>query len=321
MGSTRYYLGGAAVAAGIGAAVAVGGAATAHAETGADTTATPVASESNVTEKTTAKAGDKVTAAVKQVAARVEKSAAAVESAVRKASSASKSFDPAETVRDLKRGFDGAESRLQQRVAKATSTRGSDDLFAGGSGLLAKASTTARALKPTTEHAEAKDLSRAASQAEARRDSGAGDAFLTNPFRENDPDPDPAGMFGPLLDARDAVRAVNPIKQLDPVVREGFEAGYRVSQMIPWVNLPIPLLQLATGTHEQQRIAQATVNQLLLTLPPVGIVYYGYDQAADLLNVEQGAAELKHKFFATVWGIDFINLLHNSGQSGLPTRD
>ncbi|MCV7194872.1 hypothetical protein [Mycolicibacterium brumae] len=315
MSSTKYagYLGGAAVAAGIGAAMAVGGAATAHAETDPGADAKPASSAS----ESTAKPGDKVTAAVKKVASRVQESAATVESGVRKVSSASKSFDPAETVRDLKRGFDRAEAKLERRVAQAKSTLAGDDLLAGGSELLSKATKTARSLKPTVEPA----APAAKANAEANRDSGGGDAFLTNPFRSDDPDPDPAGMYGPLLEVRNAVRDANPIPQLDPVVREGFEAGYRVSQMIPWVNLPIPLLQLATGTHEEQKIAQATVNQLLLTLPPVGIVYYGYDQAADLLNVEEGAAELKEKFFATIWGIDFVNLLHNGGQSGLPTRD
>ncbi len=88
---------------------------------------------------------------------------------------------------------------------------------------------------------------------------------------------------------------------------------------MPWVNVPIPLSAiLAALTEEDPSVAQVAINQLLLTTPPVSTLYYGYDQLADLLNVEDAAAAQKDAFYALVWDtLDPGELLHIQGQSGL----
>jgi hypothetical protein len=64
--------------------------------------------------------------------------------------------------------------------------------------------------------------------------------------------------------------------------------------------------------------AQLAVNQMLLLAPPVAAVYYGYDEIADLLNVEVPAQQFKEAFVATAWNIaDPVAWLHIRGESGL----
>ena len=64
--------------------------------------------------------------------------------------------------------------------------------------------------------------------------------------------------------------------------------------------------------------AQGIVNQLLLTTPPVSILYYGYDEVADLLNIEEQAQANKERFYATAWDtLDPRFLLHNEGSPGI----
>ncbi len=279
MTSARYvgYLGGAAVAAGVGVAMAVGGQATAHAE--AEGTQASVDSK-----------GPEKPSPVAKLEKRLAKAEKRVESAVRNVK-----FDPSDAVKALKKQFaTNAPARDHLTAVKADSK------------LASKAAAAAETLaaSPKAKAAPTADTS--------------SDALFTNPFRADDPDPTPAGMFGSALAARNVALAVSP-DLIDPFVREGFEAGYRVSQMVPWVNLPIPLAKSAGSAGGDQRVTQVTINQLLLTLPPIGILYYGYDQVADLLNVEGGAANFKDDFYTVVWDtLDFADLLHNRGQSGLP---
>lgn len=144
---------------------------------------------------------------------------------------------------------------------------------------------------------------------------------LSNPFRPDDPDP--KGMPAPVLQLRNAILAPLPA-EIQPYVREGFELAYRGSQMVPYVNAVIPITEilpaLVLAASGDKDGAQVVINQLLITTGPLSVVYYGYDAAADLLNVEDGAWELKNQIYATAWDtIDFANLLHNPGNSGLET--
>ncbi len=307
------YLGSAAVAAGVGVAVAFGGAPLAHADDGADTKSGSK-SESTSTESKGPK--KEPSTGLGKAAAKLEKRAATVARDAREAREARldrlervAKFDPAEAVKDLQKRFD--------KVAKPDTEAEATDVAEPEAkpkrlDLAARAAAAAQALTPAKEAREAA----VAPDVETR--AGTDDLF-SNPFRADDPEPTPAGMFGPFLDIREAVLEVSP-DAIDPFVREGFEAGYRVSQMVPWVNLPIPLLQIAAASADpDQSVPQVAINQLLLTLPPVGIAYYGYDQAADLLNVEVAAAALKEDFYRTVWDtLDPLEILHERGESGLP---
>jgi hypothetical protein len=108
-------------------------------------------------------------------------------------------------------------------------------------------------------------------------------------------------------------------------VREGYEAAYRASQIVPYVNVAIPVGEivkvlpgLAAGDAAAKDSAQIIVNQLLLTTPPVSLVYYMYDEIADLLNVEEEAQARKEEFYALAWDtLDPQFLLHNQGNPGI----
>lgn len=144
---------------------------------------------------------------------------------------------------------------------------------------------------------------------------------LSNPFRPDDPDP--KGVPATVLRLRDAILAPLP-EELQPYVREVLELAYRSSQIVPWVNTVVPITEilpaLVLAVRGDKDAAQIAVNQLLLTTGPVSTIYYGYDEVADLLNVEDGAWALKEQFYATVWdAVDFAFLLHNPGESGLET--
>jgi hypothetical protein len=50
----------------------------------------------------------------------------------------------------------------------------------------------------------------------------------------------------------------------------------------------------------------------------VSFLYYGYDEVADPLNVEERAQEQKELLYATVWDtLDPLFLLHNQGNPGI----
>ncbi len=50
-------------------------------------------------------------------------------------------------------------------------------------------------------------------------------------------------------------------------------------------------------------------------------MYYGYDEIADLLNVEQAAFAAKQQLYAGLWdALDSAGLLHNVGDGGLLRR-
>jgi hypothetical protein len=143
-----------------------------------------------------------------------------------------------------------------------------------------------------------------------------------NPFRVDDPDP--TDMPAAVLEAEHALVERTP-EVIRPYVREGYEASYRVSQMVPYANAPIPITEiikllpgLLAGNTEAKDSAQGIVNQLLLTTPPVSFLYYGYDEVADLLNVEEQAQDQKELLYATLWDtLDPLFLLHNEGNPGI----
>jgi hypothetical protein len=143
-----------------------------------------------------------------------------------------------------------------------------------------------------------------------------------NPFRENDPGP--YGIPDEVVRAQEAVYKPLP-EPVRPYVREGLEASYRVSQMVPYVNAPIPIVKiirvlpgLLQGDERAKDSAQIIVNGLLLTTPPVSFLYYGYDLVADLANVEDQAQANKVEFYATAWDtLDPNFVLHNKGEDGI----
>jgi hypothetical protein len=149
-----------------------------------------------------------------------------------------------------------------------------------------------------------------------------------NPFRPMPPEPAPNDMPGQIWSVEQAiVNAFEPVPVVQPFVREGFEAGFRASQMIPFVNAVIPIVNvvdqlpnLASGDPVVVRDAtQSIINNLIVTLHPVSVLYYGYDEIADLVNLEYEAQALKEWFYKTTWDVlDPFALLHNRGSSGLP---
>lgn len=286
MTSAKYvgYLSGAAVAAGIGAAMAVAGQGTAHANTESpsvkDSTSAPDTSAGAVDagpkrRKPLAKLGDQI----EKITAEVAKP---VTSALKPATVKKPKTTPAQ--------FEAEQVKRLQ------------NLFEPSKKTTAKAATT-----PTVMTSAVQTAAVAATPNDP------------NPFRAVDPDP--TDMPAAVLGTEKALVAALPAP-LQPFVREGYEAAYRVSQMVPWVNTVVPITailpavqQAAAGNKDG---AQVIVNQLLLTTPPVSFLYYGYDEVADLLNVEEQADALKKQFYATVWDtVDFPHLLHNPGQSGI----
>lgn len=145
-----------------------------------------------------------------------------------------------------------------------------------------------------------------------------------DPFRPEDPTP----FAVPAL-FRNLELAVldSPFVSIQyaPYVREGLEFAYRASQVVPVVDTVVPATEIVPqifaaliGGHGNREATQVIVNQLLLTTQPAALLYYGYDQIADLLNMEFRAQELKEEAYATAWNIlDPLHLLHIAGHSGL----
>lgn len=284
MASTKYigYLGGAAVAAGVGAAIAVAGAATASAETESDAPkaeapkSEPRAERAKPLEKLTDRIEKAASSATKAATAAKPKpttDVSATQITVRKPTA--KEFEAAQVER--------LKGLLQPRESAAPTAAVSDD-------------------DPVTTQAD--------------------ETGIPNPFRDDDPAP--VDVPDAIIAVRDQLVAAAP-QEVKPLVREGVEQAYRGSQMIPWVNAVIPISKIvpalgtALGDDEQALDARQTiVNELIKTTPPGSFLYYGYDLVADLANREEAAAALKEQAFITVWDLlDFGNLLHNEGESGI----
>ncbi|MET0699735.1 MAG: hypothetical protein ABWY93_08715 [Mycobacterium sp.] len=293
MASTKYigYLSGAAVAAGVGAALAVAGQGTAHADT--DGAKSASSAESKASSASTAKPNHATKDAGAQAAAAKPKPKPKPKP----------KFDPADTVKELKSKFAAAKLKSVEPAAKPL---------------------------PVVTPAEKKAAQLADTPSPLASSwfvpNTASVPWDWNPFRAGDPIPE--GMPEPIWQLEQAaVDLFNPIPAVQPFVREGVELGYRATQVIPWVNVVLPLSNivaqvpnLTSGDPVQFKTAtQSIVNNLLVTTTPVAILFYGYDEIADAVNLEFEAQQLKSWFYSTTWDVlDLFHLLHNQGESGLP---
>lgn len=339
MASTKYvgYVGGVAVAVGVGAAIAAASQGTAHAETDSGSTA----KESSATSSpagTGVKAGPKKRSAGESGADRpkplskvndgVEK---AVSQVTKTASTVSKSITdsltkPATKPTTKPATMPAAKPKPTADEFEAKQVQRLKDLFNP---------KEAAAPKPTPKPDSALEDSSAGKtatttptvrtavqdQADTTADAPAWDP---NPFRANDPEPTPSEMPSEIIGLRNALVDATPA-ELQPFTREGVEAAYRVSQMVPWVNVVVPVTKILpnlapavqsddAGLHARQVI----INELIKTTPPGSLLYYGYDELADLLNQEVAAQELKHEAFATVWNVlDPFGIAHVKDDSGI----
>ena len=287
--SSKYvgYVGGVAVAVGVGAAIAAAGQGTANADDGkADSTKAVDSSQVDAGPKrsearSTAHAKPQSTLGDKTDAtgARVTSTPASTLSSVAKPSAAA--FEAAQ-VQKLQGLFGGSQRTAPAAAVTSTTTTGT-----------AQASDST----PTVP-------------------------WSPNPFRPMPPEPAPNDMPGAVWSLEQAVVKIFPT-WIQPLPREVFEAGYRVSQMIPWVNIVVPFsnigANLPAALNGDKNAIQRIVNNLIITIQPVAVVYYGYNEIADLLNLEQPALNLQNWVFKTAWNVlDPFAWLHNRGQSGLP---
>lgn len=189
---------------------------------------------------------------------------------------------------------------------------------------IAAARSTPLSLVPDVEPEPAIDVT-----AEPALEAAAGPVpWSPNPFRPMPPEPTPNDMPIQVWNVEQTiVNAFEPVPFMQPFVREGFEAGFRVSQMIPFVNAVIPIVNIvdqlpnlaSTDPVVVRDATQSIINNLIVTLHPVSVLYYAYDEIADLVNLEYEAQVLKEWFYSTAWDVlDPFALLHNRGESGLP---
>ncbi|TGB44332.1 hypothetical protein [Mycolicibacterium peregrinum] len=321
MASTKYigYVGGVAVAAGVGAAIAVAGQGTAHADStdGASKESTGKTSQhvSAGPKRGAAKAGEvkrpKPLAKVKENvrdslekrAGKIEKAAAQVTDTVKSAKPVAAAPKPKPTAEEFEAG----------EVAKLK------DLFSPKQAAAPKPAPVVEE-KPETETVATSKTS-VTPKVAAVQDQAA-TPWDPNPLRDNDPEP--KDIPPEILNLRDALMGAAP-NELKPLVREATEQIYRGTQIVPWVNAVIPISKIlpslapALGDDDAARDARQTIiNELIKTTPPGSAVYYGYDIIADLINLEDPGAELKVQAVTTVWDLlDPFELAHNKGNSGI----
>ena len=289
MDSTRYigYVGGVAVAVGVGAAIAAGAQGTASAETGNADSSNAASSADAGPKKSTAHAA--------RTHAKPNSTAGAASGVSRVPTAA-------------------ASSLTLTTTTTATSTTAQVDRL--------KNLSTGRSARAAAATTDTVTTDTQASQSSAVASDTVSVPWSPNPLRPMPPEPAPNDMPGPIWDLEQAV--VNAFPDFfKPVPREIFEAGYRVSQMIPWVNIVVPFSNI--GANLQAALAgdkaasQRIVNNLIVTLAPVAFLYYGYNEIADLVNLEQQALDLQTWAITTAWDVlDPFQLLHNRGESGLP---
>lgn len=332
MASIKYigYVGGAAIAAGVGAAIAVAGQGTAHADADSSKPASSASKSTSTSKDAKSEKKDSPAAGPKRPLAKV---AADVTESQPKPK-----FDPSDAIDDLKKQFAGAKPKAAtpaNDVIPETSTTAGDTPAATAdvpstplTDLATKAAEAAAVLvKPV-----AAQSSSASARMAAAADStwfvpnNAPSPWDLNPFRFGDPIPQAMPDLVWTLE-QSVVNAFSGIPLFQPVVREGFEFGYRLTQMIPWVNVVVPLTNvvaeipnLSTGDPVVFKDAtQRIINNLLVTIHPISVLFYGYDVITDALNLEYEGQQLKSWFYSTSWDvIDFFHLLHNPGESGLP---
>ncbi|MBU9763882.1 hypothetical protein FR943_08510 [Mycobacterium sp. TNTM28] len=305
MAATRYlgYVGGVAVAVGVGATIAVAGQPAAHADSG-DGAAKDSARTSQHVKAGPKRAETKRAKPLAKSKPALDKQAGKSANAVAKAVTATPKHKPS------------AEEFEAEQVTKLKN-------------LFAPKRTTVPEPKPETEPAPKSAASPKLSAVQTRSDTvdaqtetPAETPWNPNPFRADDPDP--TDFPDAIMSLRQALLTASP-DELDPFVREATEQIYRGSQIVPWVNAVIPIgkiiedLAPAMGDTPDARAArQIIINELIKTTPPGSFLYYGYDIAADLLNLEVPGQALKEQAVTTVWDLlDPFELAHNLGESGI----
>lgn len=338
MASTKYigYVGGVAVAAGVGAAIAVAGQGTAHADStdgaakgstsgasqhvkagpkrSATTTGPAKAGATKAGENKRAKPVSTVRAGVKgtleKKADKIEKAAAQVSKAVTAAKPSAAQPAPKPSAEEFEAG----------QVAKLKSLFAPKQAAAPEPGPVEQDKpNTDIAVRPVSKTAVTPKVAAVRSEADTAADAPAWDP---NPFRADDPEP--TDFPEAIMNLRQALLDASP-DELDPFVREATEQIYRGSQIVPWVNAVIPISKIlpslapALGSGPEALDARQTIiMELIKTTPPGSAVYYGYDIVADLINLEEPGAALKVQAVATVWDLlDPFQLAHNKGTSGI----
>lgn len=349
MTSTKYigYVGGVAVAMGVGAAIAAASQGTAHAEStdsGSKDTASssssspnagPKKSDTKAESKTDSKsdrtkpvskvndgrenAGEKIAAHITKTASTVSKSI--TDSLTKPAAKpvTDKADKPA-----AKPSAEEFEAKAVERLKNLFTPKEVATPKPGDSALEDK-SDSEPAAEPASKKATATPTVRTAveTQADTTADTAA-DAQPWNPLRPDDQEPPPADIPDEIVELRNALMAATPaaLDAFDPFIREATEQIYRGTQIVPWVNAVIPISKilpnLAPAVQGDLDARQTIINELIKTTPIGSFAYYGYDIAADLLNLEEPGARLKDQAVATVWDfLDPFELAHNTGKSGI----
>ncbi|MCX2934527.1 hypothetical protein ORI20_30115 [Mycobacterium sp. CVI_P3] len=305
MGSSKYvgYVGGVAVAVGVGAAIAAASQGVASADTGnSGSSSSSDSAKSDSGPKKSATGTSKRTKPVSKLNGTVTSAAANTKSAASTPTSAkttAASFESTQ-VEKLEGLFKGTGHSAPRPAAATEST-----------------DTTSTAAA-TTESTETTETTAAATAAATVNPATA----FWNPFRWMPPEPAPQDMPGPIWTLELSFMSVFP-NDIKAVGREGFELGYRLTQMIPWVNIIVPFTNIATDLPAafdgDKAAAQRVINNLIVTIHPVAVLYYGYNEVADVLNLEAPALQLQEWFISSLWNLfDPFALLHNRGESGLP---
>jgi len=360
--SAKYmgYLGGAAVAAGVGAAIAVTGQGTAYADTDTSPATSSEAAKPDKAEKPDKTENKNAVKAVDSTDKDEDKED-------KPTKPARPTFDPAKAVAELTKQFgigkptkaeteddddadsdevtDGEVTDDDTGAIEDETDEDADEEVAEPGAPEAEKPATPVVFDPLGDLADkanevvaslTKPLASTvvAPKADTDSDSAAADPepgpvpWSWNPFRPMPPEPAPNDMPGALWTIeQQVIQAFSGVPFLQPFVREGYEAAFRGSQFIPFVNAVIPAINiigqlpnLASGDPVTFKTAtQSIINNLIVTFHPVSVLYYGYDEVADFINLEYEAQELKELFYSTTWDIlDPFALLHNRGQSGLP---
>jgi hypothetical protein len=308
------YVGGIAVATGIGAALAVAGQGTAHADekdSGAKTGAVD-AGPAKTEAKSGATTGTKTKKPFSKIAAQAQKT---VDQAAKSVTSAAHDALAPKSPR-------ARPAKPTDKQFEATQVKLLKEAFTPKAATVTPSAPATPTIKSTVSPSAAKT---AESSVATNTAAAAAIPGLPDPFRADDPDPD--DMPSAILELRNSfVGGFDPT--LQPYAREGFEAAYRFSQTVPYLNVAVPITkilpavgQALTGDDSAKAASQVIVNQVLLTTQPVSLLYYGYDELADLANLESEGTALKQQFYVTAWNtLDPLDLLHVAGDSGLTTE-
>lgn len=314
MASTKYigYVGGAAVVMGVGAALAVAGQGTASADSADGGAAAKPSTSSSSSVKAGPKRADRAKP-LSKVNDRVEKVAS---QAGKTASTVSKSITDSLTKVKVKTKPSAEEFEAKQVAQlknlftpKRAATPMPDSALEDKQNKAAKTVVDSPTVRTAVEP-----------QADASTNATAdAPAWNPNPFRPDDPEP--KDIPEPIMELRNVLMGAAP-DELRPFVREATEQIYRGSQIVPWVNVVIPITKilpnLAPAVQGDLDARQIIINELIKTTPPGAFLYYGFDIGADLLNFDTEGSAIKSQVVGTVWDLlDPFQLAHNTGTSGI----